>query len=72
MVSTGDFGKEGEHTRLRINRQQPATRQNDDKEFYTLPEEKRISPATFCRAFPFHVIFDKDLIVVQAGKSPFY
>ncbi|XP_022663636.1 guanylate cyclase soluble subunit beta-1-like isoform X2 [Varroa destructor] len=69
VVSTGDFGKEGEHTRLRINRQQPATRQNDDKEFYTLPEEKRISPATFCRAFPFHVIFDKDLIVVQAGTS---
>ena len=31
--------------------------------------EKRISPQTFCHCFPFHVIFDRNLIVRQAGTS---
>ncbi|KAH9374147.1 hypothetical protein HPB48_005416 [Haemaphysalis longicornis] len=31
-------------------------------------QEKKISPATFCRAFPFHVMFDRSLAVVQAGN----
>ncbi|CAN8012772.1 putative soluble guanylyl cyclase beta subunit [Ixodes scapularis] len=32
-------------------------------------QEKKLSPATFCRAFPFHVMFDRNLAVVQAGTS---
>ena len=32
-----------------------------------LSYEPRISPATFCRAFPFHVMFGRDMKIVQAG-----
>ena len=28
-----------------------------------------ISPATFCRAFPFHILFDKNMIIQQTGSS---
>lgn len=28
-----------------------------------------ISPTTFCRVFPFHVMFDRQMRIVQAGKS---
>lgn len=31
--------------------------------------EKRISPQTFCHCFPFHLIFDRNLNVRQAGTS---
>ena len=35
----------------------------------TLSKEAKISPATFCRAFPFHVMFDRQMNIVQAGSS---
>ncbi|XP_063229104.1 guanylate cyclase soluble subunit beta-1 [Bacillus rossius redtenbacheri] len=35
----------------------------------TLPLEPRISPATFCRVFPFHLMFDRRLSVVQTGTT---
>lgn len=28
-----------------------------------------ISPATFCKVFPFHLMFDRQMKVVQAGKA---
>ena len=28
-----------------------------------------MSSETFCRAFPFHVLFDRDLIIKQVGDS---
>ena len=31
--------------------------------------EPKISPVSFCKAFPFHVIFDRNLMVIQAGDS---
>ncbi|XP_071452602.1 guanylate cyclase soluble subunit beta-1 [Hetaerina americana] len=31
--------------------------------------EPRVSPATFCRVFPFHLLFDRELRVVQAGAT---
>lgn len=31
--------------------------------------ENRISPQTFCHCFPFHLIFDRNLVVRQAGTS---
>lgn len=37
--------------------------------FDVLSLEKKISPATFCRAFPFHVMFDRNLVIMQAGTS---
>lgn len=43
------------------------TEQMDDLEM--MWSENLISPATFCRAFPFHLMFDKDLSIYQAGTS---
>ncbi|XP_076467973.1 guanylate cyclase soluble subunit beta-1-like [Babylonia areolata] len=34
-----------------------------------LSHEHKISPATFCSAFPFHVMFDRRLRIHQAGTS---
>ena len=34
-----------------------------------LTYEHKISPATFCSAFPFHVMFDHELRIHQAGTS---
>lgn len=31
--------------------------------------EPKISPMSFCKAFPFHIIFDRDLTVIQSGDS---
>lgn len=36
---------------------------------HSLSKEPKISPATFCRAFPFHFMFDRNLVVQQAGTS---
>ncbi|XP_057352956.1 guanylate cyclase soluble subunit beta-1 isoform X3 [Manis pentadactyla] len=32
-------------------------------------QESRISPYTFCKAFPFHIIFDRRLVVTQCGNA---
>uniref|UniRef100_T1KFI6 Guanylate cyclase soluble subunit beta-1 n=1 Tax=Tetranychus urticae TaxID=32264 RepID=T1KFI6_TETUR len=39
------------------------------EEFEYLNLDNRISPMTFCKAFPFHLIFDRNLQVKQAGTS---
>lgn len=31
--------------------------------------EPKVSPATFCRVFPFHLMFDRELIIIQAGRT---
>ncbi|KAK6976642.1 guanylate cyclase soluble subunit beta-1-like isoform X1 [Biomphalaria glabrata] len=36
---------------------------------HNLSLEPRISPASFCRAFPFHMLFDRDMVIQQAGLS---
>ncbi|XP_067663587.1 guanylate cyclase soluble subunit beta-1-like [Haliotis asinina] len=35
----------------------------------TLSTDSKISPATFCRAFPFHIVYDKNLVIKQVGSS---
>ncbi|XP_072040201.1 guanylate cyclase soluble subunit beta-1-like [Amphiura filiformis] len=35
----------------------------------SLSKEPKISPATFCRIFPFHVMFDRDMYIKQTGTS---
>ena len=40
-----------------------------DSHAYYYPPKLRISPTTFCNACPFHVIFDRNLDIVQAGSS---
>ncbi|KAL5239653.1 hypothetical protein ACI65C_007063 [Semiaphis heraclei] len=43
-------------------------RQSDQTaEVETLSQEPKISPATFCHVFPFHLMFDRDLNVLQTG-----
>nr|XP_043067655.1 guanylate cyclase soluble subunit beta-1 [Drosophila bipectinata] len=39
----------------------------DDMEF--LCEAPLISPASFCKVFPFHLMFDRQMKIVQAGKA---
>uniref|UniRef100_A0A8C7J9S9 guanylate cyclase n=1 Tax=Oncorhynchus kisutch TaxID=8019 RepID=A0A8C7J9S9_ONCKI len=34
-------------------------------------QETRISPYTFCKAFPFHLIFDRNLMLTQCGNAIF-
>lgn len=31
--------------------------------------EPKVSPATFCHVFPFHIMFDKELSIVQTGAT---
>lgn len=31
--------------------------------------EPKVSPATFCHVFPFHIMFDRELIIVQTGTT---
>lgn len=31
--------------------------------------EPKVSAATFCRIFPFHIMFDRDLKIVQSGST---
>ncbi|GAB0092356.1 Guanylate cyclase [Sergentomyia squamirostris] len=40
----------------------------DDAEI-TSQDGPLISPSTFCRVFPFHIMFDRQMRIVQAGKS---
>ena len=43
----------------------PSEPLNPADDFEPLSYEPRISPATFCKAFPFHVMMDRDLRVTQ-------
>ncbi|KAJ9595190.1 hypothetical protein L9F63_013514, partial [Diploptera punctata] len=38
-------------------------------EIETLSLEPKVSPETFCRVFPFHLLFDRELRVVQTGST---
>lgn len=37
--------------------------------FELIAEQPLISPQIFCHVFPFHLMFDRDMRIVQAGKS---
>ena len=54
----GENGEPGDVTR-------PSEPLNPADDFEPLSYETRISPATFCKAFPFHVMMDSDLKVIQ-------
>ncbi|KAL1399622.1 hypothetical protein pipiens_008061 [Culex pipiens pipiens] len=49
------------------------TRRSEEKEqqadFQLVAKAPMISPTTFCKVFPFHLMFNRDLIIVQAGRS---
>ncbi|CAH0560349.1 unnamed protein product, partial [Brassicogethes aeneus] len=41
----------------------------DIDEIETLSLEPKISPATFSKIFPFHIMFDRDMRIVQTGST---
>ncbi|XP_042896623.1 guanylate cyclase soluble subunit beta-1 [Parasteatoda tepidariorum] len=43
--------------------------EQEAEELDTLSMENKISPSTFCRAFPFHIMFDRHHLVRQVGTS---
>ncbi|XP_053678907.1 guanylate cyclase soluble subunit beta-1 [Anopheles nili] len=49
------------------------TRRSDEKdqqaECQLVAKEPMISPMTFCKIFPFHLMFDRSMHIVQAGRS---
>ncbi|KAH1027169.1 hypothetical protein HUJ05_000729 [Dendroctonus ponderosae] len=47
--------------------QRPLAPQIDEIE--TLSLEPKVSASTFCRVFPFHIIFDRNLQIVQTGST---
>ena len=58
----GENGEPGDVTR-------PSEPLNPADDFEPLSYEPRISPATFCKAFPFHVMMDSDLRVIQVQNQ---
>uniref|UniRef100_A0A1Y1LPX4 guanylate cyclase n=1 Tax=Photinus pyralis TaxID=7054 RepID=A0A1Y1LPX4_PHOPY len=38
-------------------------------EIETLSLEPKVSPATFCRVFPFHIMFNRDMRIIQTGTT---
>uniref|UniRef100_A0A0B6ZPJ3 Guanylate cyclase soluble subunit beta-1 n=1 Tax=Arion vulgaris TaxID=1028688 RepID=A0A0B6ZPJ3_9EUPU len=61
-----------DHVQFAITEQNQQTNQgitNLDVFEHSLSSEPKISPASFCRAFPFHMLFDRDLVIQQAGTS---
>ncbi|XP_078602354.1 guanylate cyclase soluble subunit beta-1-like [Branchiostoma floridae x Branchiostoma japonicum] len=65
-------GEESDHVKFAILEKDDVRRYSaHDKDIFDvgLSREPKISPATFCRAFPFHVMFDRNLVIQQAGTS---
>ena len=40
-----------------------------NEKFQLVADKPLISPITFCKVFPFHLMFDRKMRIVQAGKS---
>jgi len=64
--------EECDHTQFLIEE-----KESKEEDFYedldrfeeNVTQESRISPYPFCKAFPFHIIFDRDLVVTQCGNA---
>ena len=44
-------------------------KEDQDHEVKSYSDKNLISSATFCKAFPFHVVFDSNLTILQVGSS---
>ncbi|CAG5125456.1 unnamed protein product, partial [Candidula unifasciata] len=65
-------GDDCDHVQFAITEtNKQTTKETSDMEVfeYNLSSEPKISPASFCRAFPFHLLYDRDLVIQQAGTS---
>uniref|UniRef100_A0A336MTL7 Guanylate cyclase soluble subunit beta-1 n=1 Tax=Culicoides sonorensis TaxID=179676 RepID=A0A336MTL7_CULSO len=65
-ISSTSFGTDDveQGSSRKVNKDDELT---DDCEY--VANEPLISPNTFCRIFPFHLMFDRQMHIVQAGKS---
>uniref|UniRef100_T1ITQ6 Guanylate cyclase soluble subunit beta-1 n=1 Tax=Strigamia maritima TaxID=126957 RepID=T1ITQ6_STRMM len=64
--------EKSDHTQFEIIEKNKPEKINDKEceEFDVLSQgESNISPATFSQAFPFHIIFDRNMIVRQSGQT---
>ncbi|XP_022914557.1 guanylate cyclase soluble subunit beta-1 [Onthophagus taurus] len=63
--------QEGDHVQFVITETSAPKRQQlpEIEEIETLSLEPKLSTATFCHIFPFHIMFDRDLQIVQTGDS---
>lgn len=62
---------ESDHVQFAIIEKETTRQENKDENHNVenMSLESKISPATFCRAFPFHILFNRDMIVTQTGFS---
>ncbi|CAH0386757.1 unnamed protein product, partial [Bemisia tabaci] len=63
--------EESDHVQFLITEQNSRGKvQNPEiTEVETLSLESKVSPDTFCKVFPFHLMFDRQLVVVQTGAA---
>ncbi|GAB1601943.1 guanylate cyclase soluble subunit beta-1-like [Argonauta hians] len=65
-------GDECDHVQFAIteqNKEKESTNTEMDVNENTLSTEPKMSPMSFCRAFPFHVVFDRNMVICQTGNS---
>lgn len=72
-VNVEIISTQGEHVQFLVteksNNNSEHTDDDSEEELELLSTEPRVSPATFCKAFPFHIMLTRDLRIVQAGSS---
>ncbi|XP_071951378.1 guanylate cyclase soluble subunit beta-1-like [Antedon mediterranea] len=65
-------GEDCDHVQLAIIEHHPQEEGKSAKDtgpMEILPEHPLISTEVFCHIFPFHIIFDNDFVILQAGDS---
>ena len=71
MVKKGD---QSDHTIFSIremayHRASVVDKEEDEQTINSFSDRNLISPETFCKAFPFHIVFDTHMTVLQVGQS---
>ncbi|GAB6026008.1 Guanylate cyclase soluble subunit beta-1, variant 2 [Chamberlinius hualienensis] len=66
-----DNNEESDHVQFLITEKTAAqqTKETAQEELEMLAKEPKMSPATFSLVFPFHIVFDRELVILQAGAS---
>jgi len=63
--------EDDDHVQFSITETNRTSNRDTEKGQYldVMSLEPKISPATFCRAFPFHILMDKNMVITQTGFS---
>lgn len=67
-------GENSDHTIFSIremayHRASVVDKEEEDDTVSSFSDRHLISPGTFCKAFPFHIVFDSHLTILQVGQS---